>query len=57
MEAAAGGHGAALNKSCRIYGDDDDTLFRLIAIGNAKVWVRFGQPFLIQMGDVKATNG
>ena len=36
MEAAAGGHGAALNKSCRIYGDDDDTLFRLIAIGNAK---------------------
>ena len=44
MEAAAGGHGAALNKSCRIYGDDDDTLFRLIAIGNAKVWVRFAQP-------------
>ena len=36
MEAAAGGIGAALNKSCRIYGDDDDTLFRLIAIGNAK---------------------
>jgi hypothetical protein len=34
MEAAAGGIGAALNKSCRIY--DDDTLFRLIAIGNAK---------------------
>ena len=45
MEAAAGGNGAALNKSCRIYGDVDDTLFRLIAIGNAKVWVRFTQPF------------
>jgi hypothetical protein len=61
MEAAAGGHRAALNKSCRIYGDDDDTLFRLIAIGNAKVWVRFAQPFSSkwvmskqQMDDAKA---
>ena len=52
MEAAAAWR--RLNKSCRIYGDGDDTLFRLIAIGNAKVWVRFAQPFLIQMGDAKA---
>ena len=59
--AAGGGHGFALNKSCRIYGDDDDTLFRLIAIGNAKVWVRLGQPFSSkwvmskqQMDDAKA---
>ena len=55
MEAAAVWR--RLNKSCRIYGDGDDTLFRLIAIGNAKVWVRFAQPFLIQMGDAKAHNG
>jgi hypothetical protein len=27
-----GEHGAALNKSRRIYGDDNDTLFRLIAM-------------------------
>jgi len=53
MEAAARGHGAALNKSGRIYGDDDDTLFRLIAIGNAKVWVRSASHSLIQMGDAK----
>jgi hypothetical protein len=39
-----GGIGAALNKSCRIYGGDDDTLFRLIAIGNAKVWVDSPSP-------------
>ena len=34
--------------------DDDDTLFRLIAIGNAKVWVRSASHSLIQMGDAKA---
>jgi len=52
---AAGGHGAALNKSCRI--SDDDTLFRLIAIGNAKVWVRFAQPFSSKWVMQKHTNG
>ena len=40
MEEAAAGHGPALNKSCWIYGDYDDTFFRLIALGNARVWVR-----------------
>ena len=57
MEAAVGGIGAALNKSCRIYGDDDDTLFRLIAMGNAKVWVRFAQPFSSKWVMPKHTNG
>ena len=41
--------------------DDDDTLFRLIALGNVKVWFRFAQPFSSkwvmskqQMDDAKA---
>jgi len=49
--------GATLNKSRRIYGDDNDTRFRLIAIGNAKVWVRFAQPFSSKWVMQKHTNG
>jgi len=52
MAAAAGGMAPPLTGP-RIYGDDDDTLFRLIAIGNAKVWVRSASHSLIQMGDAK----
>ena len=55
MEAAAAWR--RLNKSCRIYGDGDDTLFRLIAIGNAKVWVRFAQPFSSKWVKPRHTNG
>ena len=55
----AGGslHGPGLNKSGRIYGDGDDTLFRLIAIGNAKVWVRSASHFSSKWVMPKHTNG
>jgi hypothetical protein len=33
------------------------TLFRLIAIGNAKVWVRFFQPFSSKWVMPRHTNG
>ena len=54
MEAAAGGIGAALNKSCRIYGDDDDTLFRLIGDWQRQSLGQICPAILIQMGDAKA---
>ena len=47
-----GEHGAALNKSRRIYGDDNDTLFRLIAMARQSLG-QICPAILIQMGDAK----